>query len=98
MKVSVLGSGDVGKSLASAFIALNHDVMLGAREEGNPAAAQWAKSAGPTAELVKDFGWESADIGGIEASHYLEAMCLVWVSNAMKNNAFNRVFKLLPTA
>ena len=34
MKVGVLGTGDVGKTLANAFIALNHAVTLGAREEG----------------------------------------------------------------
>jgi len=216
MKVGVLGTGDVGKSIASAFLALDHEVTLGAREEGNATASGWARGAGPraksgtftqaarsgeiivlatlgtatpqaiemagshffdgklvwdltnpldfsrgmppkllgglgtsagethqrllpqakivkvfntvgnalffrpklqgglrgdmflcgndagakqrTAELVREFGWDPVDVGGIEASHYLEAVCMVWVSNAMKNNAWNRVFKLLPTA
>src|SRR5881397_3544703 len=31
MKVSVLGSGDVGKSFARAFSALGHDVKIGSR-------------------------------------------------------------------
>src|SRR5882672_6753478 len=30
--------------------------------------------------ILKDFGWGTVhDLGGIEASRYLEAMCMVWV-------------------
>ena len=32
-----------------------------------------------TADLVREFGWEPVDVGGIDASHYLEATCMVWV-------------------
>ena len=49
-----------------------------------------------TAELVREFGWDPVDIGGIDASHYLEATCMVWVCSAMRNNDWNRAFKLLP--
>ena len=50
MNVGVLGSGEVGQSLADGFLALGHQVMLGSRESGNPAASQWAKAAGPKGE------------------------------------------------
>lgn len=50
-----------------------------------------------TAELIREFGWEPVDVGDIDASHYLEATCMVWILNAMKNNAWNRAFKLVPT-
>lgn len=50
-----------------------------------------------TADLVTDFGWNPVDIGGIDASHYLEAACVVWIRNAMKNDAWRRAFKLVPT-
>lgn len=215
MKVGILGSGQVAQSLANGFLALGHEVMLGSREPGNPAATKWAQGAGAkasvgtfeqaavfgefvvlatlgtatpqaieraglqhfdgklvldvtnpldysqgmpptlvgaagssageihqrllpkarivktfntvgnalffrpqlqdgvrgdmflcgddadakqrTAELIRQFGWEPVDIGGIGASHYLEATCMVWIINAMKNNAWNRAFKLVPT-
>ena len=42
MKVGVLGSTQVAQSLANGFLALDHEVMLGSRQSGNPAAAQWA--------------------------------------------------------
>jgi NADPH-dependent F420 reductase len=46
-------------------------------------------------EILTDFGWGTVDVGGIEASHYLEAMCLVWVLYAMRNKTWNHAFKLL---
>src|SRR5690606_23340653 len=47
------------------------------------------------AEVCRAFGWEVADIGGIDASHYLEAMCLVWVLHGARSGAWNHAFKLL---
>jgi predicted dinucleotide-binding enzyme len=34
MKIGILGSGDVGKSLAAGFIKYGHDVMMGTRDPG----------------------------------------------------------------
>jgi predicted dinucleotide-binding enzyme len=45
--------------------------------------------------ILKDFGWGVVDIGGIESSRYLEAMCMVWVLSAMRSNNWNQAFKLL---
>lgn len=59
MKVGVLGSGDVGKTLADAFLKEGHRVMLGSRSPGKLEA--WKAEAGPgaqvgTFEQVADFG------------------------------------------
>lgn len=45
--------------------------------------------------IVKDFGWGVVDVGGIESSRYLEAMCLVWVLSAMRTGNWSQAFKLL---
>jgi len=45
--------------------------------------------------LLKDFGWGAVDVGGIESSRYLEAMCMVWVLTAVRSGNFNQAFKLL---
>jgi 8-hydroxy-5-deazaflavin:NADPH oxidoreductase len=211
MKIGVLGTGDVGKSLAKAFLALGHDVKMGARSAGNEKAQAFAKEAGEkasagtfaeaaafgevvllctlgmanqealqaagldnlrgkllidttnpldfsggkpglgitgadsagervqklvpgarvvkafntvgntlmfrpqlpggppdmficgndaeakkqTAGILKDFGWDVIDLGGIESSRYLEAMCIVWVQAAMKLGTWNLAFKML---
>jgi predicted dinucleotide-binding enzyme len=212
MKVGILGTGDVGKALGRGFIALGHEVKMGAREPSNPKAAAWVKEAGakasagtfadaakfgdivvlatlgtatedvlrtvgpgpfkgkpvldatnpldssqgmppklignvgdsggerhqkllPGAHVVKvfntvgnasmfrpdfaggppdmflcgnddaakkkvgaickDFGWPVIDVGGIDAAHFLEAMCMVWVLSAARSNSWNQAFKLL---
>jgi hypothetical protein len=46
--------------------------------------------------ILKDFGWGAVhDLGGIEASRHLEAMCLVWVLSAARGGTWNQAFKLL---
>ncbi len=212
MRVGVLGTGDVGKALGRGFLALGHEVKMGAREAQNPKATEWAKAAGakasigtfaeaaqfgevvvvctlgaanesviqqtgaanlagkvvidttnpldfskgmppsllfggrdsggeqlqrlaPQAKVVKafntvgnahmfrpefpggppdmfiagndgeakarvagivrDFGWNVIDLGGIDASRYLEAMCMAWVLHGVLSGTWNHAFKLL---
>ncbi|HKA89965.1 MAG TPA: NAD(P)-binding domain-containing protein [Haliangiales bacterium] len=210
MKIGVLGTGEVGRALGKAFLALGHDVKMGAREAGNAKSAAWAAEMGPKAshgtfadatafgeivvlatlgmanesclraagperfrgklvidatnpldvgsgtppklaagesggELVQrllpdarvvkafntvgnahmfrpdfpggppdmficgndeeakkrvtallgEFGWNTIDVGGIGASHYLEAMCIVWVLAGVRGRTWNQAFKLL---
>lgn len=46
--------------------------------------------------ILKDFGWGAVhDLGGIETSRYLEAMCMVWVLSAIRGGNWNQAFKLL---
>jgi predicted dinucleotide-binding enzyme len=47
------------------------------------------------ADICKRFGWGTVDIGGIDASHYLEAMCLVWVLHGARSGAWGHAFKML---
>ena len=49
MKVGVLGTGQVGRTLASKLVALGHEVRMGAREAGNERAGEWAVEAGARA-------------------------------------------------
>jgi len=46
MKIGILGSGDVARSLGSGFVASGHHVMLGSRSAGNEKIVAWAKSTG----------------------------------------------------
>ena len=45
--------------------------------------------------IIKSFGWNPVDVGGIETSHYLEALCLVWVHTAIRGNQWTQAYKLL---
>jgi hypothetical protein len=211
MKIGVLGSGDVGKSLGKAFVTLGHEVKMGSRGAANEKAVAWAREMGPRAStgtfadaasfgelvvlatlgaaapealrmagperlrgkvlidatnpldyskgspalavghtdsggeqvqrllpdahvvkafntvghahmfcptfpggppdmficgnheeakrkvegILKEFGWGVVDLGGIEASRYLEPMCMAWVLYGVRTNTWNHAFKLL---
>jgi len=45
--------------------------------------------------ILKDFGWEVIDLGGIESSRYLEPMAMVWILHAFQLKKGNHAFKLL---
>jgi 8-hydroxy-5-deazaflavin:NADPH oxidoreductase len=46
--------------------------------------------------LGRELGWPPAiDVGGIDASHYLEAMCILWVLIMAKNGNGNHAFAVL---
>ena len=44
MNIGILGTGIVGQTLGSAFVANGHKVMLGSRDVNNPNAIKWAAS------------------------------------------------------
>jgi len=46
MKVGILGSGDVGRSLGLGFATHGHDVMIGTRHPDKPELAEWRTKAG----------------------------------------------------
>jgi predicted dinucleotide-binding enzyme len=49
VKIGILGTGDVGRALGKAFVALGHKVMMGARAAGNEKALAFVAEAGPNA-------------------------------------------------
>ena len=49
MKLGVLGTGMVGRALASKLVSLEHEVLMGSRQAGNEKAVAWATAAGGTA-------------------------------------------------
>ena len=50
MRIGVLGTGVVGRTLASKLVSLGHEVMMGSRRAGNEAAAAWAEENGQLAD------------------------------------------------
>jgi predicted dinucleotide-binding enzyme len=50
MRVGVLGTGTVGRTLASKLVALGHEVMMGSRKAGNETAVAWEKEMGQLAD------------------------------------------------
>ncbi|MFD9124802.1 NADPH-dependent F420 reductase [Kitasatospora sp. NPDC059571] len=61
MRFGIIGTGTVGRTLASKLIALGHEVTLGSRTKDNTSAVSWADQAGPhghagTFQDAADFG------------------------------------------
>ena len=47
------------------------------------------------ADICRRFGWGVIDLGGIDASRYLEPMCMVWVLHGARSGSWNHAFKML---
>jgi 8-hydroxy-5-deazaflavin:NADPH oxidoreductase len=46
-------------------------------------------------QVCEAFGWGVVDLGGIEASRYLEPMCMAWVVHGVISGTWMHAFKLL---
>jgi predicted dinucleotide-binding enzyme len=51
MKISILGSGEVGQALGRGFVATGHDVMAGTRDPANGKLDVWKAQAGSRASV-----------------------------------------------
>lgn len=49
MKIGVLGTGTVGRTIATKLVALGHEVTMGSRTADNEQAAEWVAEAGDRA-------------------------------------------------
>ena len=49
MRVGMIGTGVVGRTLGSKLVELGHEVMMGSRQRGNEHAVEWCQSAGERA-------------------------------------------------
>ncbi|MGC4121884.1 MAG: NADPH-dependent F420 reductase [Myxococcales bacterium] len=49
-RIGVLGTGDVGRVLATGFVEAGHEVMLGSRDAKNEKVTEWVAKAGPRAK------------------------------------------------
>ena len=46
MKIGILGTGSVGRTIGTKMIHLGHEVMMGSRTADNAKAAEWVNAAG----------------------------------------------------
>lgn len=51
MKIGILGTGDVGKTLGKGFVGLGHEVKMGSRGGKNEKALAWARETGAKAPV-----------------------------------------------
>ena len=51
MKIGILGTGLVGRTLGDKFLQLGHSVTIGSRGQANPEVKAWAEAGGENAAL-----------------------------------------------
>lgn len=95
MKIAVLGTGEVGRRLATKLASLGHEVTIGSRTADNAEAKQWATESGgahgtfadaaATAELVVNATGGLVSLAVLEAAgaDNLRGKVLIDVSNAL---------------
>jgi predicted dinucleotide-binding enzyme len=57
---------------------------------GNDAAAKQTVTG-----LLDQFGWETADMGAVEAARAIEPLCMLWCIPGFRDNSWTHAFKLL---
>jgi 8-hydroxy-5-deazaflavin:NADPH oxidoreductase len=98
MRIGVLGTGIVGRTLAGKLVELGHEVRMGSRQSGNENAVEWAQGAGEGASegtfadaaefgelLINATGGKvSLEALGMAGAENLAGKVLVDVSNALE--------------
>jgi predicted dinucleotide-binding enzyme len=87
-------------TVVKAFNTVGHGLFVHpALPDGPPTmfiAGDDQGAKGRVSQILTDFGWESADLGDIESSRFLEPMCLAWVMYGITNDDWSgHAFKLL---
>jgi predicted dinucleotide-binding enzyme len=75
--------------------ALMVDPVLAGGPPTMPIAGDDAAAKEVVTGLLRETGWDVADLGGIGASRWLEAMCMVWVSYGFTHGTWDHAFRLL---
>ena len=98
MRIGVLGTGIVGRTLGVKLVDLGHEVRMGSRQAGNENAVEWAQGAGQGASegtfadaaefgelLINATGGNvSLEALGMAGAENLAGKVLVDVSNALE--------------
>ena len=85
--------------VVKAFNTVGNGLMVNPRFPDGPAdmflAGDDPGAKQRAAGVVRDFGWNAVDLGPIESSRYLEAMCMAWVMYGRINGTWNHAFKFV---
>jgi NADPH-dependent F420 reductase len=89
MRVGVLGTGDVGRRLATKLVDVGNEVMIGSRTAKNPKAMEWVKANGKKAS-AGTFA-DAAKFGEIVLNCTLGARSLEALNQAGAKNLAGKV-------
>lgn len=88
-----------GSRVVKAYNTVGNALMVDPDLPGGPptmpVAGDDAEAKALVSRLLRETGWDVADVGGIAASRWLEAMCMVWVAYGATNGTWTHAFRLL---
>lgn len=88
-----------GARVVKAYNTVGNTLMVDPQLPGGPPSMfiggddESAKAT--VAGLLRDTGWDVVDLGGIEASRWLEPMCMAWVAHGVRTGTWGHAFRLL---
>jgi len=88
-----------GAKVVKAFNSVGNARMVNPKfEQGIPTMFLCGDDAGAkqqVTEIIRQFGWEPFDCGGIIASRALEPLCMLWCIPGFLHNQWTHAFKVL---
>ena len=85
-----------------AFNSVGHGFMIDPAFEGGPPtmfiAGNDAKAKAAVATLLREVGWQPADMGTAVAARAIEPLCMLWCIPGLRDDQWTHAFKLLRQA
>jgi predicted dinucleotide-binding enzyme len=81
-----------------AFNSIGNAFMVDPQFESRPTmfiCGNHKEAKAEVKEILHQFGWETADFGGVESARAIEPLCMLWCIPGMLNNEWSHAFKLL---
>jgi 8-hydroxy-5-deazaflavin:NADPH oxidoreductase len=85
-------------NFVKAFNSVGNRMMVNRKIESTPTMFICGNNAGAkqaTTELLTKFGWETCDLGGVEAARPIESLCILWCIPGFLRNDWMHAFKLV---
>jgi predicted dinucleotide-binding enzyme len=85
--------------VVKAFNSVGHGYFVDPHfEQGTPTmffCGNDAGAKGEAAAIIRQFGWEPYDCGGIVAARAIEPLCILWCLPGFLRNEWTHAFKVL---
>ena len=86
-------------NFVKAFNSVGAAFMVNPDFKGGPPTMFMCGNSDPAkaqaVEILKKFGWEVEDMGGVEAARAIEPLCMLWCIPGFSKNQWTHAFKLL---
>ncbi|HZD95893.1 MAG TPA: NAD(P)-binding domain-containing protein [Candidatus Sulfotelmatobacter sp.] len=86
-------------NFVKAFNSVGSDLMINPQLKGGPPSMFICGNSEPAKKEVTSiltaFGWETEDMGGVEAARAIEPLCILWCIPGFTRNEWTHAFKLI---